>query len=165
MSYDPWRTHTWTNVSLLVVAVVFCVVSLRGRTTVQQGARALDANRETGNMLSRPSTPSIGSTSGVVVLGMHRSGTSMLTGLLGEMRLHVGPQDTLLSPANGINEKGFFERTQIVLQNSELLRAQNVSWNSNVTQFDHLAALVRCHPSSPLLPEIHNSRRPFPPSI
>jgi hypothetical protein len=150
MSCDAWWTRVWTNVSLLVVAVVFCVVSLRGRTTVQQGARALHAKHEAGNMLSRVSSPSIGTTNGVVVLGMHRSGTSMLTGLMGEMRLHLGPQDTLLPPANGVNEKGFFERTQIVLQNSELMRAQNVSWNSNVTQFDHIAALVRrCHPRLP----------------
>ena len=67
----------------------------------------------------------------------------MLTGLMGEMRLHLGQQDTLLPPATGIKEKGFFERTQIVVQTSGLMRAQNITWNGNVTRFDHLAVLVR----------------------
>ncbi len=87
-----------------------------------------------------PRTPP-GTIDGVVVLGMHRSGTSMLTGLLERMGLHLGdPGDLLVSKA-GENDKGFFERLQVVVQNDDLMKEQDVNWSLNVYNFDHLKAL------------------------
>lgn len=47
----------------------------------------------------------------VVVLGMHRSGTSLVAGLLDRMGVHMGRH---LVPARGDNPRGFFENQDIV---------------------------------------------------
>ena len=75
-----------------------------------------------------PSTP------GFMVLGMHRSGTSMLSGLLVQgSGYHVGGP---LIGAAFDNEKGFFERIDIVLQNDEFMQAQKIWWNAGVINYD-----------------------------
>lgn len=64
---------------------------------------------------------------GVVVLGMHRSGTSLLTGLLFRAGLWVGDRWDLIWGASATdNAKGFFERTDVVLQNDYLMKQQKV---------------------------------------
>lgn len=71
---------------------------------------------------------------GVIVLGMHRSGTSMLAGLL-----HTSAGYTVGGPLIGSafdNEKGFFERVDIVLQNDEFMNAQDIWWAANVIHYD-----------------------------
>ena len=62
---------------------------------------------------------------GVIVLGMHRSGTSMLSGLLvkGLGYKTGGP----LIGQSFDNKKGFFERIDIVLQNDEFLKQQRTA--------------------------------------
>jgi len=76
---------------------------------------------------------------GFIVLGMHRSGTSMLSGLLvTSCGYNVG--DHLIESAAD-NEKGFFERVDIVLQNDEFLRRQNAYWAANVINYDWEQAL------------------------
>lgn len=76
---------------------------------------------------------------GFVVLGMHRSGTSMLSGLLvtGMGYKTGGP---LIKPAFD-NEKGFFERIDIVNQNDEFFKAQKMNWAANVVKYDWKKAL------------------------
>jgi hypothetical protein len=76
---------------------------------------------------------------GFVVLGMHRSGTSMLSGLL-----HTSCGYTVGGPLIGSafdNEKGFFERIDVVLQNDEFMNAQGVWWSANVINYDSEKAL------------------------
>jgi len=102
------------------------------------GQQALDFQAKTGG--SWKQIP--GSVEGVVVLGMHRSGTSMVTGLLQEMGLHLGEPDDLLRAKEGENDKGFFERHQVVVQNDDIMEEQDVNWSLNLFQFDHLLALV-----------------------
>lgn len=75
---------------------------------------------------------------GFMVLGMHRSGTSMLTGLLYMAggytfggHLHKGKDNT----------KGFFERFDAVGQNDEFLKGQEANWRKNVLAFDWEQAL------------------------
>lgn len=71
---------------------------------------------------------------GVIVLGMHRSGTSMLSGLLVTgLGYHTG--GPLIGPAFD-NAKGFFERVDIVLQNDAIMSKQHVDWSQGVTKFD-----------------------------
>ena len=80
-----------------------------------------------------------GKTPGVLVLGMHRSGTSMLSGLLVEgFRYDMG--DDILKPSFD-NEKGFYENNNVVTQNDELLLMQRASWSSNVVGFNPDKAL------------------------
>jgi hypothetical protein len=56
----------------------------------------------------------------VVILGMHRSGTSALTGALCQMGWNCGPADNVLA-ADWANEKGYFERKDVVDANERLL--------------------------------------------
>ena len=77
----------------------------------------------TGTLL--PNTPN-----GVVVLGMHRSGTSLLTGLLTKVMGYKtgGP---LLPPISSNNAKGFFELISVMRQNEYFLHSQGLAWNSS----------------------------------
>ena len=62
----------------------------------------------------------------IVVLGMHRSGTSMLAGILDRLGC-MGPKTQL--EANEKNPKGFFESEPIFRLNDEILAAAGTSWN------------------------------------
>lgn len=65
----------------------------------------------------------------VVVLGMHRSGTSAMTRGLGV--LGVGLGDSFIETLAGINDKGFWEDKDFNAINLELLRLLGVEWYSN----------------------------------
>lgn len=56
----------------------------------------------------------------VCIAGMHRSGTSMVTSLLGRAGLYLGEESDLLPPAEG-NPDGYFENSKFVDLNEELL--------------------------------------------
>ncbi|KAL3944293.1 MAG: hypothetical protein SGBAC_001638 [Bacillariaceae sp.] len=77
-----------------------------------------------------------GQRNGVIILGMHRSGTSMLSGLLVTgCGYQVGKSSDLIG-ASFDNEKGFFERVDVVLQNDEFFFNQDMAWEHNVINFD-----------------------------
>ena len=62
----------------------------------------------------------------VVVLGMHRSGTSALAGMLGLAGLAM-PR-TLLAPSSG-NERGLWESESVKSFNEDLLRDLATTWH------------------------------------
>ncbi|MDP1723447.1 MAG: rhamnan synthesis F family protein [Alphaproteobacteria bacterium] len=64
----------------------------------------------------------------IVVLGMHRSGTSALTRGLKVLGVDLGDN---FWPATSDNEKGFWEVPDIVLFNESLLKKLNLTKNSN----------------------------------
>ena len=61
-----------------------------------------------------------------VVLGMHRSGTSALTGLLGNLGIS-GPKDPLGATEN--NLLGYWESTSLVTSTDRFLLSQNSHWS------------------------------------
>jgi hypothetical protein len=63
----------------------------------------------------------------VLVLGMHRSGTSALTGLLNLLGVQVG--HSLILPSPETNPKGFWEHADIVDVHNRLLSALGSSWH------------------------------------
>jgi len=63
----------------------------------------------------------------IIVLGMHRSGTSAMTRLINMMGAYFGPEGSAL-PSNEDNPKGFWERRDFVLLNMHLLGARGCSW-------------------------------------
>jgi len=63
----------------------------------------------------------------VIVLGMHRSGTSALAGLLHELGLEMGT--SLMSGREDENEKGFWEHEKIVSIHDRLLAQLGSSWS------------------------------------
>lgn len=66
---------------------------------------------------------------GVLVLGMHRSGTSALAGTLEAMGLEVGPSDDVM-PADDGNPEGYFELLSVVQANDDLLAHFGGRWDS-----------------------------------
>src|SRR5689334_10920534 len=70
-----------------------------------------------------PRTP--GSQRCLAVLGMHRSGTSALTGTLGILRATL-PNDLLGSHPS--NPKGHFESSRVYELNEQILTALNTYW-------------------------------------
>lgn len=62
----------------------------------------------------------------IIVLGMHRSGTSALAGILNLLGVDLGPD---LLPAAPDNPKGFWEHKAILDVHESLLRALDLSWD------------------------------------
>ncbi len=63
----------------------------------------------------------------LLVLGMHRSGTSAVTGALARMGVHVGDEEQL-TPTNWENPLGFFERREARRICDALLHASGADW-------------------------------------
>lgn len=62
----------------------------------------------------------------ILVLGMHRSGTSALTGALGRLGVELGKE--LLEPTDD-NPKGYFENARVVAAQEELFEALRQPWH------------------------------------
>jgi len=67
----------------------------------------------------------------IVVLGMHRSGTSALTGVLTLLGADPGP--SLIPAVEGINPKGFWEHKEIVSIHDQLLEEYGTSWDDGTS--------------------------------
>lgn len=67
----------------------------------------------------------------IVVLGMHRSGTSALAGVLSLLGIHPG--GNLLPAVDDVNPKGFWEHAEIVSIHEQLLSALDSSWYDEST--------------------------------
>jgi len=63
----------------------------------------------------------------ILVLGMHRSGTSAITGALARMGVHVG-DDEQLTPKSWENPMGFFERREARAICDALLHSSGADW-------------------------------------
>ncbi len=61
----------------------------------------------------------------VLILGMHRSGSSLMSGVMGKLGCTHARN---LMPANFANEKGYFESLPIVTLNDRLLTSAESSW-------------------------------------
>ena len=64
----------------------------------------------------------------VFVLGMHRSGTSLVTGVLHLGGVHLGPPERLMEP-KAENESGFWENLDLFALNESLLSFLGGSWS------------------------------------
>src|SRR4030095_5543775 len=64
----------------------------------------------------------------IVVLGMHRSGTSALCGALNVLGVNFGER---LAPATKDNEKGHWEHAEMVALHDELLRSLGSRWDND----------------------------------
>ncbi|MGF6371289.1 hypothetical protein OKW40_004039 [Paraburkholderia sp. RAU6.4a] len=79
-------------------------------------------------MKAHPDTAASLETALVVVLGMHRSGTSVITRAMETMGAEFG--DNLMPAVAGVNDKGFFEDLDVYAINIELLKAAGADWHS-----------------------------------
>jgi hypothetical protein len=69
-----------------------------------------------------------------IVLGMHRSGTSALTGLLDRLGFYAGPEESLMG-ADDHNAMGYWELGEVQAFNEELLAMLGGSW-TDVLEID-----------------------------
>jgi glycosyltransferase involved in cell wall biosynthesis/SAM-dependent methyltransferase len=70
----------------------------------------------------------------VMVLGMHRSGTSVVARLLNMMGMYFAPEGQALPPTAD-NPKGYWERNDVVLLNEGILANLGCTWE-RVSKFD-----------------------------
>lgn len=64
----------------------------------------------------------------IIVLSMHRSGSSMVTRLINMMGAYFGPPD-IETRANSENPKGFWERRDVRALNDEILHSVYCDWD------------------------------------
>lgn len=83
----------------------------------------LAARQKVEKSLQQRELPASGKVPGVVVLGMGRSGTSLLTGLCTKA-LHFKSPGRLKRPRKKSNAKGYFENIHVILQNELWLAEQ-----------------------------------------
>ncbi|MGB5065058.1 MAG: hypothetical protein WBQ37_15070, partial [Candidatus Competibacter sp.] len=67
----------------------------------------------------------------IIVLGMHRSGTSAITRLVNMMGAYIGPENLIGQPALD-NLKGFWERYDVRTLNDDILKMLGGNWNHYV---------------------------------
>jgi hypothetical protein len=65
----------------------------------------------------------------ILVLGMHRSATSLTSMLLSEMGLYLGKKEDMLDAAD-CNERGFFELQNVVDLDDQILLDNHLIWSS-----------------------------------
>ena len=70
----------------------------------------------------------------LIILGMHRSGTSVLARLINLMGVYFGPEG-ISTGANQENPKGFWERRDVRALNDLVLQGSGCDWN-RVSTFD-----------------------------
>jgi hypothetical protein len=80
----------------------------------------------------------------VLVLGMHRSGTSLATEILRELGLWIGPEHALIGASDG-NPRGHFELLAGVEFDNEVLRQAGGTWDGppGMPAIDAVAATMR----------------------
>lgn len=83
-------------------------------------------------LLKLPEIPAQKRKKVTVVTGMHRSGTSCITGMLVECGLNTGPATTLLNhnTSQKSNLKGHFENYNMVVINDRILNNARGSWKN-----------------------------------
>lgn len=77
----------------------------------------------------------------IIVLGAHRSGTSMVTRLINMMGGYFGIGETSID-VNAENPKGFWERSDVIAVNEALLAHYNCSWD----KVDNWPFMEKCAP-------------------
>lgn len=101
--------------------------------------------------LGRCSKPSVGGSGCVIVLGMHRSGTSAVAQLLHENGYFAGASADLM-PANFSNRYGHFEHQLLHKLNEPLLLSLGGTWSSPplLSAIEEAAATLRDHIATPV---------------
>ena len=78
----------------------------------------------------------------IVVLGMHRSGTSASTGVLHMLGVNLG---TNIMPPSTDNPKGYFENLQVYEINESILKDLNSSWDNFLLDLSSIESTQKEH--------------------
>lgn len=85
-------------------------------------AELLDKFQDSAKLAIQGSSP-------ICIVGMHRSGTSMVSRLLEHLGVHLGPQELLFGPQPD-NPEGFFENAPMQQLNQDILSELGGAWDS-----------------------------------
>lgn len=77
----------------------------------------------------------------LALLGMHRSGTSLLAGMLQALGVWLGPVDELLGPQPD-NPEGFFEHPTLMGLDEALLERAGSAWDDTAPELARITALA-----------------------
>src|SRR5579871_1003254 len=69
----------------------------------------------------------------ICILGVHRSGTSMITHLLHVCNMYLGPTDEIMKPSAEDNPDGYWENQIITNFNDEILTLLQGTWDKPPT--------------------------------
>lgn len=94
-------------------------------TIQNQGVDTMNAQHDS----EQPNSTNMDTPTVICILGMHRSGTSMITQLLHQCGLYLGSPEDIIGSASD-NPDGFWENTRFVGINDELLRLLGGAWDS-----------------------------------
>ncbi|HST28076.1 MAG TPA: sulfotransferase [Rudaea sp.] len=110
--------------------------------TSSTGART---RRPDSASATRGQNPQIGAGAPVLVLGMHRSGTSVLAGTLKSLGVAVGDEDAMLPAHPTDNPTGYWERFDVVASHDEFLASAGYSWSrvAGITASDFAPAALQ----------------------
>jgi len=115
--------------SILVVGKIGKLLYTFGVTRQLWGFQFARADQSKRDMLATQMTADDGTQKVVCILGMHRSGTSGLTGIINLLGVDLGPHEALALEAAEDNTKGHWEHKEIALINEEILSAYGGSWH------------------------------------
>ena len=85
------------------------------------------AGKATSGMRPAEHGRGLAGSTAIIVLGMHRSGTSALTGMLHHLGVALGAE---LMPASPDNPRGYWEHSQIVSAHERLMTALGWAWDN-----------------------------------
>jgi hypothetical protein len=88
-----------------------------------------EAVRPAARTVEAPKATAVGDVT-VLLVGMHRSGTSAITGLMGHLGLAVPSGDDLMARSRPANERGHWESLSLVDFNNRLLNHLDGSWSA-----------------------------------
>lgn len=100
---------------------------------------------------------------GIFVVGMHRSGTSALSGLLVNMGAYFGPEEQRL-PNKMANPKGYWERWDVVMANDRLLARHGLEWHRTAAyrnEFFESMTTDECRAELGAMVEDYEAHRPW----
>jgi glycosyltransferase involved in cell wall biosynthesis len=105
-----------------------------GRAALKKFGYRMREPRGISSKMQSPSRPKTAAGNGIepqviCVLGMHRSGTSLISGLLKLLGVYLGPEQHLMKP-NDFNPKGFWEHRFLTDLNDEILARLGGSWDA-----------------------------------
>ena len=98
------------------------------------------SGQERFEVISNTSKQLYANGNGFFIIGMHRSGTSVLAGALSTLGYSTGTGK--LIGASDFNPKGYFEMESLVIQNQDWLTEQEVLWGPGIGDFNESFAYL-----------------------
>lgn len=119
---DKIQRHPWMDVYEQTI-IENCDLTGYYRSLAREQANTSHSKPHLENSMDH--SPPRNTASAIIILGMHRSGTSALTGVLARLGIDAGPN---LQDGNEFNARGYWEHKDVVRIHDELFRKLGSGW-------------------------------------